>query len=71
MSKPIQTYETADITVTFDPNVCTHAAECVKGLPSVFNIKQKPWIQPSEASADEVEVQVSKCPSGALNCTRK
>ncbi len=71
MSKPIQTYESADITVTFDPNVCSHAAKCVKGLPVVFNIKQQPWINPAAASVDEVEAQVAQCPSGALRCSRK
>ncbi len=71
MSKPIQTYEATEITVTFDPNVCSHAAKCVKGLPSVFNIKQQPWIQPDAASVDEVEAQVAQCPSGALGCIRK
>lgn len=71
MGKPVQTYESPEITVTFDPNICTHAARCVKGLPSVFNVNQKPWIQPAEATADEVEAQVARCPSGALGCTRK
>lgn len=70
MSKPIQTYSGPGIRVTFDPNLCTHAARCVKGLPSVFNVNNKPWIQPSEATADEVEAQVRQCPSGALNCER-
>ena len=71
MSKPVQTYENAEITVSFDPNVCTHAANCVKELPGVFNIKQRPWIQPDAASTDEVEAQVGRCPSGALSCSRK
>lgn len=71
MSKPIQSYETPEITVSFDPNVCTHAAKCVKGLPGVFNIKQQPWIQPAAATCDAVEAQVAECPSGALSCTRK
>lgn len=71
MTKPIQSYESDAITVTFDPNKCTHAAACVKGLPQVFDVKQKPWIQPTQASADAVEAQVALCPSGALGCTRK
>lgn len=71
MSKPVQSYESPEITVTFDPEICTHAARCVKGLPSVFNVNNKPWIDPSAATADEVEAQVGRCPSGALGCTRK
>ncbi len=71
MSKPVQTYETPEITVTFDPNICTHAGKCVRGLPAVFDVKQKPWINPSAATAEDVEAQVSQCPSGALGCIRK
>ncbi|MDX1496187.1 MAG: (4Fe-4S)-binding protein [Salinisphaeraceae bacterium] len=71
MSKPVQTYEGEKITVSFDPNVCTHAARCVKGLPTVFNINNKPWISVDAAPADVVENQVAQCPSGALSCRRK
>ncbi len=30
-------YKSENITVSFAPDVCIHAAECVKGLPAVFN----------------------------------
>lgn len=70
MSKSVQTYKTDEIEVSFDPNICTHAAKCVKGLPAVFDVKQKPWIKPDKASADAVEMQVKECPSGALSCRR-
>ena len=66
MPKRLQTYETPDITVTFDPNVCIHSGKCVRGLPLVFDVKRKRWIQPEHASAEEVAAQVSRCPSGAL-----
>jgi uncharacterized Fe-S cluster protein YjdI len=54
------------VTVSFDPAVCIHAANCVKGLPAVFDTRQRPWIQPDGASAEEVVAQVARCPSGAL-----
>ena len=66
MTKPIQTYETPEITVTFDPNVCKHTGVCVRGLPAVFDVRRKHWIRPELASADEVAAQVARCPSGAL-----
>lgn len=66
MTKRIQSYSAPGITVTFDPNVCIHAAVCVKGLPAVFDVKRKRWIQPEHASVDEVAAQVRRCPSGAL-----
>lgn len=61
-----KSYVGADVTVSFDPEVCEHAAECVRGLPAVFDTQQRPWIQPDNAPADEVVAQVARCPSGAL-----
>jgi uncharacterized Fe-S cluster protein YjdI len=64
--KRIQSYETPDITVTFDPNVCIHSGVCVRGLPLVFDIKRKRWVRPELASAADVAAQIDRCPSGAL-----
>ena len=66
VEKRVQTYENDEIVVTFDPNVCRHTGVCVRGLPRVFAIKEKRWIQLEHASADEIAAQVQKCPSGAL-----
>lgn len=70
MDKPLQTYETAQNRVTFDPNVCVHSGNCVRGLPGVFNVRARPWIDVEGATADQVEAQVAKCPSGALKFYR-
>ena len=66
MSKRLQTYESADITVTFDPNLCIHSEVCIRCLPLVFDVRRKRWVQPDAASVDEVATQVARCPSGAL-----
>ncbi len=66
MSKRVQVYETPEITVTFDPNVCIHSGVCVRGLPAVFDVKRQRWVRPELASAEDVAAQVSRCPSGAL-----
>lgn len=70
MSGKRQSYSSDHITVTFDPAVCTHAARCVKGLPAVFDVSRRQWIDPTAASADAIEAQVKQCPSGALQFTR-
>ncbi len=70
MNGRLQVYETAEITVSFDPARCTHSGHCVRGLPAVFDVGRKRWIRPEAASPDEVEAQVKRCPSGALQCTR-
>ncbi len=64
--KRIQVYESPEVTVTFDPNICRHTGVCLRGLPAVFDIREKRWVRPERASAAEVIAQVEKCPSGAL-----
>ena len=71
MSKRLQVYETPDIIVTFDPNLCMHTGVCVRGLPLVFDIQRQRWIRPELASPNDVAAQVSRCPSGALQYTMK
>lgn len=70
MSTRLQTYEGDGITVTFDPTLCIHSGKCVRGLPAVFDVKRKRWVDVGAASADAVAEQVARCPSGALQATR-
>ena len=60
-------YTAPGVTVYYDRGRCLHFAECVRGLPQVFDVKKRPWIQPENASADEVAEVVRRCPSGALH----
>ena len=62
-----KTYRGSAIDVSFDPKRCLHAAECVRGLPSVFDVKARPWIDPDGAAADAIAEVVRRCPSGALH----
>ena len=66
MTKRVQTYETPEITVTFDPNVCKHSGVCVRGLGVVFDVRRPDWVRPDAAPAADVAAQVRRCPSGAL-----
>ncbi|MFE7810825.1 (4Fe-4S)-binding protein [Streptomyces sp. NPDC057433] len=59
-------YRTESITVTFEARRCLHAAECVHGLPEVFDTAKRPWIQPDRATAERLAEVVRRCPSGAL-----
>ena len=60
------TYEGREAIVTYDEKICTHAGECVKGLPQVFDVKRTPWIQPGDVAYQVIEQVVRRCPSGAL-----
>ena len=71
MPEKIFTYESDEIEVTWDQVKCIHAKECVHGLPGVFNIDEKPWIQPGKAAADTIAEVIHQCPSGALQYARK
>ncbi|MEV4939430.1 (4Fe-4S)-binding protein [Streptomyces zaomyceticus] len=62
----LKEYEGEGITVTFEPRRCLHAAECVHGLPEVFDLSRRPWVLPDAAEAGPVAEVVRRCPSGAL-----
>ena len=70
MGGRLQVYETPAITVTFEPGLCIHSGNCIRGLPAVFDVGRKRWVRPEAASADEVDAQIARCPSGALKCYR-
>jgi CDGSH-type Zn-finger protein/uncharacterized Fe-S cluster protein YjdI len=63
-------YQGQDIDVTFDLKRCIHAAECGRRLQVVFDINKRPWVQPDNASADQVQETIDHCPSGALQYVR-
>ena len=65
-----KTYKGKDIDVTFDLKRCIHAAECGRRLQSVFDVAKRPWVQPDNAPADQVQEAIDHCPSGALKYVR-
>ena len=62
----VKSYESQQVAVTFDPRRCIHAAECVRGLPQVFDAQARPWIRPERGEASSIMDVVARCPSGAL-----
>jgi CDGSH-type Zn-finger protein/uncharacterized Fe-S cluster protein YjdI len=71
MSPKVHRYEGTALAVLYDPQRCIHAAECVRGLPEVFDSAQRPWIAPDGAAADRLAEVIRRCPSGALHYERK
>lgn len=67
----VSSYAGAGIVVTFDGKLCQHCSECARGLPEVFDTRQRPWINPDNAEASAVAAVVDRCPSGALQYTLK
>ena len=66
-SRRLQTYSTEQITVTFDPTRCIHAAECIRAQPEVFDSRRRRWIRPELGAPDAIADAVRRCPSGALH----
>lgn len=69
MSKQ-KVYYGKDIEVMFNSEVCTHSGICVKGLPAVFNLRNRPWVNPDADTAEAIARHIDKCPSGALTYNR-
>ena len=59
-------YRGEAVDVSFDGARCRHAAECLRGLPAVFDVGSRPWIDPDRAGPDELMRVVARCPTGAL-----
>ena len=59
------------ITVYDNRGLCAHAGVCIRDLASVFRLKQSPWIDPDQASVDDIKAVVDNCPSGALSYSTK
>ncbi|MEQ9265742.1 MAG: CDGSH iron-sulfur domain-containing protein [Balneolaceae bacterium] len=67
MNSKIFSYENENVEVTWDKHRCIHAKECVHGLPEVFDISKKPWINPDgQTDIEKLKEVIGKCPTGAL-----
>lgn len=64
-------YKGNGIDVYFTPALCIHAAECVKGLPLVFDTTRRPWVDPEQGNAAAIAQIIERCPSGALQYNRE
>ena len=62
----VRAYQGKEITILYNPRICSHAAECVARVPESFHPGDKPWITPDDASEEKLREAVRACPSGAL-----
>ena len=67
----VHAFTTPAITVTWSRRRCTHAADCVFNLPTVFEPGRAPWVDPAQASPDAVARVIARCPTGALHFERR
>lgn len=71
-----RTYRNEQLAVLWQPALCTHCEDCIRkeakdgqprGLPEVFDLSKRPWVNINGADSEAIADQVSKCPSGALS----
>ncbi len=60
-------YTNGEITIVWQSSKCTHSANCVRNLSTVFQPQSQPWIKIENAKTEEILTTVEKCPSGALS----
>ncbi|MCC3372245.1 (4Fe-4S)-binding protein [Cohnella sp. REN36] len=59
-------YKGEEIEIYFDSKKCIHSGVCVKGMPEVFDLSKRPWVNATESPADKIAAHIDTCPSGAL-----
>lgn len=68
MDKPtLKEYTNGEVTVQWKPGECIHSGICLRGLPKVFNLKQRPWVDMGAATSEDIVGLVRNCPSKALS----
>ena len=50
MKELTKEYTNGEVTIVWQNKLCTHSANCVRGLPKVFNARENPWIKPENAT---------------------
>lgn len=60
-------YTNGELTIIWQPALCTHAGVCVHTLPAVYDPEKRPWVEIGNASTEELIAQIERCPSGALS----
>ena len=71
MANSIHEYRGKEIVIGFDGKKCIHSRNCVLGRPEVFIANSKgAWIQPDNASVEDIVAVAETCPSGAITYER-
>ncbi len=65
--KKTKEYSNGELTIVWEPGICSHSEVCINCLPKVYNPYGKPWITIEKATTAELRTQLDKCPSGALS----
>lgn len=67
VKKKTKEYTNGELTIVWEPAICSHSEVCINCLPEVYNPYGKPWITIEKATTEQLKEQLNKCPSGALS----
>jgi uncharacterized Fe-S cluster protein YjdI/CDGSH-type Zn-finger protein len=63
-------YANDRIVVEWEPRLCIHTGNCLRGMPEVFDATARPWVRVEAGEPDEIASTVLTCPTGALHYRR-
>jgi uncharacterized Fe-S cluster protein YjdI len=63
---PTREYSSKGITVIWDSTRCIHTGRCLRGLPDVFDLNRRPWVDVEAATPEEIAAVIRRCPTDAL-----
>jgi uncharacterized Fe-S cluster protein YjdI len=63
-------YTAPGVRVFYDKGRCLHFAECVRGLPQVFDVGKRPWIQPAQRALLRQRVRPHRLDFGSADPTQ-
>jgi len=66
-----KSYSNDEIKVFWRPELCIHSANCLIGLPGVFDSLERPWVNINGASSKDIMKTIDTCPSRALLYLKK
>jgi len=62
----VKEYTNGEVTVFWKAELCIHSANCLIGLPDVFDSGKRPWINIHGSNSKDIMKVVDSCPSRAL-----
>jgi uncharacterized Fe-S cluster protein YjdI len=65
-NKSSRSYTNNEVTVFWRRELCIHSANCLVGLPGVFDSSERPWVNINGATSKEIMKVIDTCPSRAL-----
>jgi CDGSH-type Zn-finger protein/uncharacterized Fe-S cluster protein YjdI len=67
---PRRVYVNDAIEVHWEPSLCIHVRNCVRGLKRAFDPSRRPWVDVDAAEPEAIAATILTCPTGALHFRR-